>query len=74
MPMVFNGHYQRAIDADQRIELPAAIREVNDSDRYAITRGLEGGVFLYPAIGGVNSKKRWPSSIRPMMTSVTSTG
>lgn len=46
--MVFNGHYQRAIDADQRIELPAAIREVNDSDQYTITRGLEGGLFLYP--------------------------
>jgi len=46
---VFKGHYRRPIDDTNRIALPEAMRDVSPSDRYTLTRGLEEGLFLYPA-------------------------
>ena len=50
--MIYKGEYRRTLDADNRIELPGAMREVSDSNQYVITRGVETCVFLYPI-------KRW---------------
>ena len=48
MPVIYNGHYWQAIDAESRIELPEAIRQVSDSSQYVITRGLKACLLLYP--------------------------
>ena len=46
--MVYNGHYWQTIDAENRVELPGAIRQVSDSSQYVITRGLKACLLLYP--------------------------
>ena len=46
--MIYNGHYWQAIDAENRVELPEAIRRVSDSSQYVITRGLKACLLLYP--------------------------
>ena len=46
--MVISGHYWQTIDAKNRVELPAAIRQVGDSCQYVITRGLKTCLLLYP--------------------------
>ena len=47
--MIFKGHYRQPIDDKDRIKLPAAMRQQNDSGYYTITRGFEHAIFLYPA-------------------------
>ena len=46
--MTYNGHYWQTIDAENRVELPEAIRQVSDSSQYVITRGLKACLLLYP--------------------------
>ena len=48
MPIFYKGKYHQTIDADDRVVLPGAIRQVSDSNQYVITRGFEACVFLYP--------------------------
>ena len=48
MPIFYKGKYHQTIDADDRVVLPSAIRQVSDSNQYVITRGFEACVFLYP--------------------------
>ena len=45
----YKGRYRRSIDDANRIALPKAMREVRETNRYVLTRGLQTCLFLYPA-------------------------
>lgn len=48
MPIVYKREYHQTVDADDRVVLPSAVRQVSDSNQYVITRGFKACVFLYP--------------------------